>query len=154
MLITDKQMQKIKSFDFDLHDIFKDEHALQKQFVIAQDSSETTLINEKKDIENIYSLILNKTKDRGLEDNIKAQLQKQLNALDTIELKLIRLEKQKHKDAVNQISKLKQQLFPDNSLQERHDNFIPFYLKDGENFIKILKQNLNPLDPNFVVLSL
>ena len=82
------------------------------------------------------------------------QLQKQLNILETLELKLIRLEKQKHKDALNQISKLKQQLFPNNSLQERHDNFIPFYLKDGENFIKILKQNLNPLDPNFVALSL
>jgi len=81
-------------------------------------------------------------------------LQKQLNALESLELKLIRLEKQKHKDALNQISKLKHQLFPDNSLQERYDNFIPFYLKDGENFIKILKQNLNPIDPNFVVLSL
>ena len=51
-------------------------------------------------------------------------------------------------------AKLNQQLFPDNSLQERHDNFIPFYLKDGENFIERLKQNLNPLDPNFVILSL
>ena len=52
------------------------------------------------------------------------------------------------------ISKLKQQLFPDNSLQERYDSFIPFYLKDGENFIERLKQNLNPLDPNFVILVL
>ena len=138
----------------DLHDIFKDENALQKQYVIAQGSSVTSLIDEKKDIEKIYSLISKKTSDSGLKDNIKAQLQKQLNALDTLELKLIRLEKQKHKDALNQISKLKHQLFPDNSLQERYDNFIPFYLKDGENFIKILKQNLNPIDPNFVVLSL
>ena len=87
-----------------------------------------------------------------MKDNIKAQLQKQLNALESLELKLIRLEKQKHKDAVNQISKLKQQLFPNNILQERYNNFIPFYLKDGENFIERLKQNLNPLDPNFVVL--
>ena len=80
-------------------------------------------------------------------------MQKQLNILETLELKLIRLEKQKHKDSVNQIRKLKQQLFPNNILQERYDNFIPFYLNDGENFIEILKQNLDPLDPNFVVLS-
>ena len=153
MLITAKQMKKIKSFDFDLLDVFKDEHTLQKQYVIAQDSSVTSLTKEKKDIEKVYSQILNKTNDSGLKDNIKAQLQKQLNILETLELKLIRLEKQKHKDALNQISKLKHQLFPDNSLQERHDNFIPFYLKDGENFIERLKQNLNPLNPNFVVLS-
>ena len=66
--------------------------------------------------------------------------------------KRVRHEKQKYKDAVNQISKLKQQLFPDNILQERYDTFIPFYLKDEENFIERLKQNLNPLDPNFVIL--
>jgi bacillithiol biosynthesis cysteine-adding enzyme BshC len=154
MIITDKQTHKIKSFDFDLLDVFKDENALQKQYVIAQDSSAISLNKEKEDVKKIYSLISKKTNDGGLKDNIKAQLQKQLNALDVLALKLIRLEKQKHQDAVNQISKLKQQLFPDNSLQERYDNFIPFYLNDGENFIKILKQNLNPLDPNFVVLSL
>ena len=154
MIISNKQTQKIKSFDFDLLDVFKDEHTLQKQYVIAQDSSAISLNKEKEDVKKIYSLISKKTNDSGLKDNIKAQLQKQLNALDVLALKLIRLEKQKHQDAVNQISKLKQQLFPDNSLQERYDNFIPFYLNDGENFIKILKQNLNPLDPNFVVLSL
>ena len=153
MLITDKQTHKIKSFDFNLLDVFKDEHTLQKQYVIAQDSSATSLTKEKKDIERLYSQILNKTSDKGLKDNIKAQLQKQLNILETLELKLIRLEKQKHKDAVNQISKLKQQLFPDNSLQERHDNFIPFYLKDGENFIERIKSNFDPLNPNFVVLT-
>ena len=59
--------------------------------------------------------------------------------------KISTTEKQKNKYAVNQISRLKKQLFQDNSLQERYDNFIPFYLKDGENFIEILKQNLNPL---------
>ena len=154
MLISDKQMQNIQSFDFDLYDIFKDEHALQKQYIIGRKLSEIDLTNEKEDIERIYSMISNKINDGGLRDNIKAQLKKQLNALDTLELKLIRLEKQKDKYAVNQISRLKKQLFPDNSLQERYDNFIPFYLKDGENFIEILKQNLNPLDPNFVVLSL
>ena len=37
--------------------------------------------------------------------------------------------------------------------EERYDNFIPFYLQYGDNFIEILKNSLNPLDANFVVLS-
>ena len=65
----------------------------------------------------------------------------------------MRLAKQKNESSLNQISKIKQQLFPNNSLQERHDNFNSFYLTHGENFIKIMKENLNPLNPNFVVLS-
>ena len=62
------------------------------------------------------------------------------------------MEKEKHKVQMNQISKLKNQLFPKNMLQERHDNLISFSLKDDDNFIEILKDNLNPLDSNFVVL--
>ena len=65
-----------------------------------------------------------------------------------------RNEKKKHELALQQITKLKQQLFPNNTLQERYANFIPFYLKHGDNFIEILKENLNPLNPNFVVLTL
>ena len=128
MLISEKQMQKIESFDFELQDIFKDEHVLQNQYVISKSSFNTSLIDEKKQIKKIYSLISEKTKDSGLQDNINAQLHKSLNILDALELKLIKIEKQKHKDAVNQIKKLKKYLFPDNSLQERYDNFIPFYL--------------------------
>jgi uncharacterized protein YllA (UPF0747 family) len=70
-----------------------------------------------------------------------------------LEEKLLRLAKQKNESSLNQISKIMQQLFPDNILQERYDNFIPFYLKGGDNFIEMLKENLNPLNPNFVVLN-
>jgi len=153
MFISEKQKQKIRSFDFDLIDLFKDEYYLQNQFVIKQDPSAISLSNEKTTIKMLYSGILNKFNKSGLNDNIKAQLKKQLNVLESLESKLIRFEKRKYKDSIGQIRKLKQQLFPYNSLQERYDSFIPFYLKDGDDFIERLKQNLDPLDPNFVVLS-
>ena len=43
--------------------------------------------------------------------------------------------------AINQIAKIKKQLFPNNCLQERYENFITYYLCDGDNFIKRLKNN-------------
>ena len=55
---------------------------------------------------------------------------------------------------MNQITKIKQQLFPNNSLQERHENFITYYLYGGDNFIKRLKNNFDPLNSNFVVLTI
>lgn len=76
-----------------------------------------------------------------------------MNQLDKLEQRLLRFEKKKHETALQKINKLKQQLFPKGNLQERHDNFIPFYLIYGDNFIEILKKSLNPLDANFVVLS-
>ena len=39
-----------------------------------------------------------------------------------------------------QVQKLKQQLFPNNSLQERIENFMPFYAKWGAAFIDIWKK--------------
>ena len=68
--------------------------------------------------------------------------------------KINKLEKQKHEVALSQISKIKTNFFPNRSLQERHNNFIPYYLKYGDKFIKKLKEELNPLDTNFVVLPL
>ena len=68
--------------------------------------------------------------------------------------KLTKVDKQKHKNALDQISKIKKHYFPNNALQERHENLIVFYLNHGDNFIKKMKEELNPLDSNFVVLSL
>lgn len=38
-------------------------------------------------------------------------------------------------------------------LQERHDNFIPHYLKHGTHFFEKLEQNLDPFDFRFIILS-
>ena len=61
-------------------------------------------------------------------------------------------QKQKHDTAVNQIRNLKDKLFPGNGLQERVDNFLPFYLKHGKDFFALLKKDLDPLEKGFIVI--
>ncbi|MEM9992206.1 MAG: bacillithiol biosynthesis BshC, partial [Bacteroidota bacterium] len=82
---------------------------------------------------------------------VLAEEQKQLNALSNLESKLLRAEKNRHNVAINQIRNLKEKLFPGNGLQERHDNFLPFYLKHGQTYFDTLKQHLHPLDKVFTV---
>ena len=77
-----------------------------------------------------------------------------INSLNKIEKKIIKSKKNNYADSLKSISLIKNKLFPENKLQERHENFIPYYLKYGDNFIKKLKDELNPLDTNFVVLAL
>jgi uncharacterized protein YllA (UPF0747 family) len=48
---------------------------------------------------------------------------------------------------------LKEKLFPNNGLQERHDNFLPYVLKYGDAFLAALKENLNPFEAGFVILG-
>jgi len=153
MLINDKQKQKIESLGFEINDLFSAIDELKKKYVLSNSKEDITLDIEKWELEELYNKLLLKTNDKGLQASFNASHQKQLKSFEKFEQKLIRLEKKKHENALNTISKIKQQLFPENCLQERFDNFIPFYLKEGENFIEMLKDNLDPLDTNFVVLS-
>jgi len=153
LFIDNKQNQKRQDLGFTLNDLFLEEHQLQKKFVLNKNDTIVSLHDEMDAVENIYASITAKTTDVGIQNSIKSQQQKQLKYFKQLEEKLLRLAKHKNESSLNQISKIKQQLFPKNSLQERYDNFIPFYLKSGDNFIEILKENLNPLNPNFVVLN-
>jgi hypothetical protein len=38
-------------------------------------------------------------------------------------------------------------------MQERYENFLPYIMKYGDEFIAILIENLNPLDNRFIVLE-
>jgi bacillithiol biosynthesis cysteine-adding enzyme BshC len=154
IIVSKKQFQKYTNLGFTIEDIFLQEAQLHKQYILSQVSSEISLEKEKKELEELFSKLLNKTTDKSLQSTIKAEQQKQLNSLQKLEEKLLKSEKKDHETALLQISNLKAKLFPNNSLQERYDNFIPYYLKDWENFIEILKEELNPLATNFVILTL
>ena len=145
------QVNKWQNLGFDLADLFLDEHQLHQQYVTRQ--TNLNLTQELKDLKNVFEQILSKTNDKGLQTSILAEQQKQLNSFKKLEKKLLKSEKKQYKDSLNQITKLKAKLFPNNSLQERYNNFIPFYLKHGDNFIEILLKELNPLDAKFVILS-
>ena len=154
LLISEKQLQKFESFGFKIEDIFLEETQLHKKYVQKQSSAVSSLQNEKATFNKIFNTISEKTADKGLLPTIKAEQQKQLKSLQKLEKKLLHSEKKKHENALNQISKIKKQLFPNNGLQERFDNFTSFYLNHGGNFIEILQAELNPLAPNFVILPL
>ena len=51
----------------------------------------------------------------------------------------------------DEIKGLKEKLFPHNELQERFDNFIPYYLNYGNDFIRSLKKELTLLEKKFTV---
>ena len=80
-------------------------------------------------------------------------LQKQLSLIKSLQQKLIRLEKKNHEISINQITNIKNSLFPNNTLQERYNNLSEYYFKYGDNFIESIKSNFDPLNPNFVILT-
>tara|TARA_B110000003_G_C16618578_1_gene522223 strand:+ start:251 stop:1783 length:1533 start_codon:yes stop_codon:yes gene_type:complete len=153
LLFNNKEIEKFTNLGFNIYDIFKDENSLQKEYILSQPSLNVSLQKQKSIIKEIFDNLIKETDDIGLKKSINSHLSKQLSALSKLEIKLIRNEKKKHETSISKISKIKNNLFPENYLQERYTNFIPFYLTHGDNFIQILKDNLNPLNPNFVILD-
>ena len=66
---------------------------------------------------------------------------------------MLKAEKRKFETQQKQIKKIKSILFPNGELQERVENFMPYYAKFGKQFIKMLCDNSPTLEQEFVVLT-
>ena len=152
ILTTISNTDKINRLGFSFEDFFSSESDLHKKYV--QHQSNVSLESQVESLGEMFHSIKNKFNDKAYESMINAEYQRQKKSLENLSKKLYKVEKQKHEVALSQISKIKTSFFPNNIFQDRHNNFIPYYLKYGDNFIKKLKEELNPLDTNFVVLPL
>ncbi len=146
--------KKMEKLQLETEDIFRDTEELIKEYVKKNTEQELSLDEEKRLLLQAFSNVISKAGkiDQGLLKTAKAEQAKQLKSLGILEGKLLRAEKQRHEIAVNQIRKIKEKLFPGNGLQERYDNFLPFYLKHGAQYFSTLKEHLDPLEDGFVVI--
>ncbi len=149
---TQKRMKKL---GLEVDDLFVETEALLKRFIKQNTESELSLAEEKAQHQKLFEAIKYKAQeiDPTLAKTVAAEQAKQLNILNQLEGRLMRAEKQKHEVALNQIRVLKEKLFPKNGLQERHDNFLAFYLQHGRGFFDTLLEHLDPLEEGFVVIS-
>jgi len=83
----------------------------------------------------------------------EAMQQTMAHQLDRFSKKLLRAEKQKADIAIQRIEQVLAELFPQGKLQERHDTFLPYYLEYGDDFVKMLLEELEPLEFGFVVIK-
>ena len=152
--IDEKASEQMKKFGFSAEELFEDADTLTKKFLNKNIAEEINLKEQEEKLKAIYHTLSAKTEkvDPTLKIVVEAELQKHLNTLKSIENKITRAKKQKEEVSVNQIKKLKEKLFPNGTLQERYDNFIPFYAEHGKDFIRILKDNLSPFQQKFTVL--
>lgn len=155
LLSDERSEQQLQKLGFKTDDIFKDTDTLTKEFISRNAGSELSLKDQEIKLASVFNEISGKATavDPTLKGNVEAELQKALNALKNIESKLVRSEKQKQETSINQIKKLKDKFFPEGTLQERYDNFAPYYLKAGSALIGDLKEAFDPFDFELLVLG-
>jgi bacillithiol biosynthesis cysteine-adding enzyme BshC len=147
--------KKLNKFWLKEEDLFRDEDQLINSYIEKHARDEISLSEEKKELEELYNRILSRAEgiDVTLKKTVLGEQQKQLKALDKLEGKLLKAEKNKHDEAVNQLRHLKQKLFPKGELQERVENFLSQYIIHGDAFFTILHEQLDPFQKSFLIIK-
>ena len=155
LIIEKKWKEKITKSGFAITDIFKPENQLLTELVKKESANQLNLEKETVAAEDYYSKLkaIAASVDATLVQHAEAMRAKALKEIKEFEKKLLRNEKRKFEDARRQIHDIKSSLFPLNDLQERKENFIPYYAKWGKEFIDILYKNSLALEQKFVILT-
>jgi bacillithiol biosynthesis cysteine-adding enzyme BshC len=154
VFITNEIQILIEKLKFSHADLFKTELALINQLVKRDSTLQVSLEKEQLQLAEFYNQL--KTIAGKIDITLKAHaeaLQTQaLKKLSSLEKKMLRAEKQKFEAQQRQLQKIKNQLFPNNNLQERVDNLMPYYAKWGKQFIRIIYDQSNGLEQEFGII--
>jgi bacillithiol biosynthesis cysteine-adding enzyme BshC len=144
-------VKKMEKVGMTIDDLFEDEEEYIKAS-ISETTEEDDLVREQKaKINASFDLIRKKMEsfDPSIEKYVAAEQRKTEKILENIETKIIRSAKKKEEVTVNQIRKVYDHLFPGQSLQERVSNFIPYYMKYGQDWIDHVIEHADPMDRRF-----
>ncbi len=147
--------KKINKLDLSYTDIFKSIHEVKKQFVIENADEELVFMTLDEQVQQLNK-ILEETiidVDKGLEGYAKSEATKIVKQADAVKNKLIRHQKKKNKEAMQQIDGIFEHSFPNSGLQERYENVIPFLAKqETRQYIDNLYQLIDPFEKDLILL--
>jgi bacillithiol biosynthesis cysteine-adding enzyme BshC len=153
LYVTETNQHKAEKLGLAIEDLFEEDSKLKKQFVAKTTTSTLNLNDEKIDFEQLFNAILTKATaiDRSLEGTVNAEKTKLLASLENLEKRIQKAEERNYESEINQLLGLKNKLFPNGGLQERHDNVLNFYMNDPQ-FLQKLLDTFDALDYRFNVL--
>jgi bacillithiol biosynthesis cysteine-adding enzyme BshC len=154
-LVIDKNTnRKLTKLPLPVQDYFLDETHLKRNYIACSVADPVRVDDEKALLVQAFGALREKAValDGTLVGFVGAQRQRVLHILDHVEKRLKRAEEKKQSVGIAQLLSVKNSLFPGNSLQERTDSFLNFYLHDPA-FLEKLLATFDPLDFRFYVLT-
>ncbi|MFZ4544139.1 MAG: bacillithiol biosynthesis cysteine-adding enzyme BshC [Saprospiraceae bacterium] len=153
--IDEAGVQKMAKLELEANELFMEVELLIKNYVVKHSAVTIDLSSEKVVLEQTYNSVekLAVSIDSTLEKVVAAEKVKLLQGLEILEAKMIKAEKNKQDTAIQQIRTLVQKYCPNGGLQERTDNFLPYYIKYGPDFFDQLLQICDPLKKGFIVVK-
>jgi bacillithiol biosynthesis cysteine-adding enzyme BshC len=156
LLATEKQAKKADKLGLGWKDLFSKQTDLVNKKTNDFSEFPIDLSIQKDFLKNQFHYlytIANKT-DQSFSGAVKAQEAKQIKGLENLEKRLLKAQKRKFTEQLQRITDLQNELFSNQSLQERQANFSEFYLEKGENLIPELTERLRPLEQTFEIITI
>ncbi len=140
VLFNETQKSRIAKLGWEINDLFKPDIDLMNGYVRKHSQKKLTVDEEVADTKKIYKKLSETALeiDITLAQHIAALEHRNIKDLKELEKKMLRAEKRNYEVQQRQLLKLKEELFPKNGLQERVENFIPFYSTYGQKFINAI----------------
>lgn len=156
LLATSKQVDKLDKLELTWKDVFTKQGQLINTKTKEFSSIQFDFEEQRKFLEEQFKTLENIAlqTDKSFIGAVNAQKTKQLKGLENLEKRLQKAEKRNHAEKLERITLLQNELFPNNSLQERIVNFSVYYKEFGDEMITALFDQLEPLSHEFDIVVL
>jgi len=155
LLIDGQTAEKMEELKLVPEDMFHSVDDLIKEHVLEISDADVSLDDELKLLSQLYSGLKEKATDidASLVASIEAEQSRIEKGIEQWGSRFSRSLKKNNEVSVNRIDKIHRKLFPNGYLQERHDNFLEFYSKYGQQFFKEIHAATEPFSTEFRTLS-
>jgi uncharacterized protein YllA (UPF0747 family) len=128
---------------------------LTQQYVHQHSNHSLSLDSEREQLEKLLQQVQSKVLliDKTLEKSVEAAFHKIDHQFSVLSQKMVRAEKRNMSDTLERVQRLKEALFPNDSLQERFDTFMPNFLSRGYEYFDILLEATVPYGDRFVIIK-
>ena len=155
LIVKKSLLSKIEKTSISVVSLFKPVEELMEEFVMKHSSRQIKLGKQISDMESLYDLVkdISGKTDKTLEQHVDKLKTQATDKLAELEKKIMRAEKKNHEEVRNRIHDLHRVLFPLENLQERIENFIPWYAEFGPGFLKQLLLHSQAFIQEFTILE-
>ncbi|MFY0255884.1 bacillithiol biosynthesis cysteine-adding enzyme BshC [Chitinophaga sp. 30R24] len=154
LLLTDEaSQQRMAKLGITTTELFKPTEDIVNDFVKRHTNAALVLKDEYAAIEQLFDALEEKARsiDITLVASTASERTQALKSIGKLEHKFLRAEKKKFTWQTDQIRQVKNKLFPAGSLQERKENFMPWYAQEGPAFFDRILEALTPVTDQFII---
>ncbi len=155
LCMDQKQTVQWKEMQFEAKDLFKPLLDLEIDFVKKHSTEQLDLKTQLNDLTDLYATIKNEAVKIDTTLGAHAEhLAKQAKAkLTSLEKKMVRAERRKQAVAIQRIHRIKKELFPQDNLQERVENFSKWVGRFDQAWIDAIMDNSTGLASRFRIIT-